>query len=95
MDAFASWLRRVNRYITKWDRHHGFFKLDPAEEKDVRDYQRYKAFTRQLRNLSMREIVAAERHNFDEIVRLFDIEGSVRKSRTKLTSRMGLVYCGA
>ena len=95
MDAYASWLRRVNRYVAKWNRAHGFFNLEPAEEKDVRDYQRYKALSRQLNNLSQREIIAARRHNFDEIVRLFDIEDGVRNHRTRVTSGMGLVFCGA
>ena len=48
MDAYASWLRRVNRYVTEWDRRH-FFKLEPAEPKDIRDYRRYTELTRQLR----------------------------------------------
>jgi hypothetical protein len=95
MDAYASWLKRGNRYIAKWDRRHGFFDLDPAEPKDIRDYRRYKALTRQLRNLSERELVAARRHDFDEIVRLGPIEERIRSHRTRLTSGMGLVYCGA
>jgi hypothetical protein len=65
MDAYASWLGRVNRYVAKWNRAHGFFKLDPAEENDNRDYQRYKALSRQLNNLYQREIIAARHHNFD------------------------------
>lgn len=95
MDAYARWLVRVNRYVNKWDRRHHFFGLDPAEARDIRNYRRYKALTKELRNLDAREIVAARHHQFDELVRLNSIEGRVRNRRTRLTARMGLVYCGS
>jgi hypothetical protein len=95
MDAFADWLVRVNRYVRKWDRRHGFFELNPGDESDVRAYERYKALTKQLRIFSRREVLAARRHDFDELRRLFDLEDRVRNRRTRQTARMGLVICGA
>jgi hypothetical protein len=95
MDAYAAKLAKVNRYINRSDRKHGFFKLDPAEPDDARDYERYKEMTRRLRNFSLRQVRAARRHQFEEIVRLLDLEKQTRNQRTKLTADMGLRFCGA
>lgn len=94
MDFYARLLARANRFIRKWDRRHGFFKLAPGDPKDIRDYRSYKVLTRRLRNFSMREQVAARRHDFEEIVRLVQIENRTRNQRTRLTADMGLRYCG-
>jgi hypothetical protein len=95
MDAYAINLARANRYIQRWDREHHFYKLDPAEPKDIRGYARYKRLTRQLRNFSERVVVAARHHDFQEIVRLLNLEAKTRNQRTRVTAGMGLHVCGA
>jgi hypothetical protein len=95
MDAYAVKLAKANRYIQKWDRRHGFNSLDPGDPQDIRDYDRYKDFNRRLDNYSDRKVVAARRHEFEEIVRLINLETRSRNQRTELTADMGLRYCGA
>jgi hypothetical protein len=95
MDAYAAKLKRANRYIRKWDRRHHFFSLNPGEPEDIRNYDRYKELTKRLRNYSEREVRAARRHSFEEIVRLLGLEEKTRNRRTSLTADMGLRFCGA
>jgi hypothetical protein len=95
MDAFAAKLAKFNRYIRNWDRKHGFFTLDPGDPQDVRNYERYKVFWRRIANYSGREVLAARRHDFEELLRLFRLEDRTRNQRTRLTADMGLRYCGA
>jgi hypothetical protein len=95
MDAYAAKLKKANRYNRKWDRRHHFFTLDPGDARDVRNYNRYKTFTRRLQNYSNREVFAARHHHFEEILRLFSLEEKTRNKRTDLTADMGLRFCGA
>jgi hypothetical protein len=95
MDAYAHWLTRLNRFVRRWDRNHRFFKLNPGDPEDIRKYDRYKELTLRLRNFSAREITAARHHDFDEIVRLHDLDTRTRNQRTNLTADMGLRSCGA
>jgi hypothetical protein len=94
MDAYAVKLARLIRFVAKWDRKHHFFELDPGEPEDIRNYDRYKELTKRLRNYDARQVIAARRHEFEEIARLLDLQDTTRNQRTRLTADMGLRFCG-
>jgi hypothetical protein len=95
MDAYARLVSRSNRFVQRWRHKTGFFRLNPGDPTDVRNYERYKVLTRRLRNFSIRDQRAAREHDFDELVRLSEIENRTRNQRTNLTADMGLRFCGA
>lgn len=95
MDAYAAVLKRANSYVRRLDRRQHFFGLDPGDPEDIRNYDRYEKLTRRLANYSDREVVAAHRHDFAELSRLFGLEQRTRNHRTDLTADMGLRFCGA
>jgi hypothetical protein len=95
MDAYAVYVDKVVRAIQRWDKKHGFYKLNPGDPQDARDYEKYKTLTRELRNLEGREERAARHHDFEELVRLTNLAAGVRDKRTRITAQMGLRHCGA
>jgi hypothetical protein len=95
MDAYARFIERADRFNDKFNRKNNFFGLDPALEKDQRDYAKYRELSRRLDNYSAREIRAARRHDFEELLRLFALDKKARNQRTKVTADMGLRFCGA
>jgi hypothetical protein len=81
MEAYARILSKANRYVRRWDRTHHFSDLDPGEQKDIRKYNRYKRLTLRLRNYQERIVIAAERHNFEELQRLLSLDARTRNKQ--------------
>ena len=95
MDAYARLIERAERFNDKFNRKNNFFGLDPALQKDERNYAKYRELSRRLDNYYARVIRAARRHDFQELVRLFALTERARNQRTKVTADMGLRFCGA
>jgi hypothetical protein len=72
-----------------------FFLAGPRRPERHPQLRSYKALTKELRNFSAREVLAARADNFEEIVPLTHLEEGTRNRRTRLTARMGLRFCGA